>query len=191
MLLSKVNSGVVHACNCCVISGNCFLEANYEQQSSQHVVQQHCLLALYSHDRQSLPGSLRNNWACMIGRQLSGQRLCTLFWKTTAPLLYQLVVACIPVHCFVLLCNKRKYHKCGRGDAGYCQLTCGRCNCAESVTQVLQKLQANTFLQAATMTGMKAQFDLPGFTATVLAPSDAAFATFLHGTVISAWLNHC
>jgi len=59
------------------------------------------------------------------------------------------------------------------------------------VTQVLQKLQANTFLQAATMTGMKAQFDLPGFTATVLAPSDAAFATFLHGTVISAWLNHC
>jgi len=59
------------------------------------------------------------------------------------------------------------------------------------VTQVLQKLQANTFLQAATMTGMKAQFDLPGFTATVLAPSDADFATFLQGTVIPAWLNHC
>ncbi len=131
--------------------------------------------------------------------------------------LYQLVVVCIPSHCFVLLgksvtksrqltglCKSvhpwggvseiqsiKDNRTCGRGDAGYCQLTCGRCNCAESVSQVLQKLQANTFLQAATMTGMKAQFDLPGFTATVLAPSDAAFATFLHGTVIFAWLNRC
>jgi len=64
---------------------------------------------------------------------------------------------------------------------------------------VLQKLQANTFLQAAAMTGMKAQFDLPGFTATVLAPSDAAFATLLNGTVMQSqsisptihwWLEH-
>jgi len=38
------------------------------------------------------------------------------------------------------------------------------------------------FLQAAEMSGMKAQFDLPGFTATILAPSDAAFTTFLNGT---------
>ena len=37
------------------------------------------------------------------------------------------------------------------------------------------------FLQAAEMSGMKAQFDLPGFTATILAPSDAAFTTFLSG----------
>ena len=37
------------------------------------------------------------------------------------------------------------------------------------------------FLQAAEMSGMKAQFDLPGFTATILAPSDAAFTTFLNG----------
>ena len=67
------------------------------------------------------------------------------------------------------------------GCAGYCQLTCGQCNCTQTITQVLQQLQANTFLQAATTTGMKAQFDLPGFTATVLAPSDAAFATLLNG----------
>lgn len=65
--------------------------------------------------------------------------------------------------------------------AGYCQLTCGKCGCTSTITQVLQKLQANTFLQAATQTGMKAQFDLPGFTATVLAPSDAAFTTALKG----------
>ena len=65
--------------------------------------------------------------------------------------------------------------------AGYCQLTCGQCGCSSTITQVLQKLQANTFLQAASQTGMKAQFDLPGFTATVLAPSDAAFATALNG----------
>ena len=32
------------------------------------------------------------------------------------------------------------------------------------------------------MSGMKAQFDLPGFTASILAPSDAAFTTFLKGT---------
>jgi len=38
------------------------------------------------------------------------------------------------------------------------------------------------FLQAAEMSGMQAQFDLPGFTATILAPSDAAFTTFLNGT---------
>ncbi|DBA91768.1 TPA: hypothetical protein ACH3X1_003358 [Trebouxia sp. C0004] len=36
---------------------------------------------------------------------------------------------------------------------------------------------------------MKAQFDLPGFTATVLAPSDAAFATFLHGAPLSSMTN--
>lgn len=66
-------------------------------------------------------------------------------------------------------------------DAGYCQLTCGQCDCSKTVTQVLQQLQANTFLQAAQATGMQDQFDLPGFTATVLAPSDAAFATYLKG----------
>ena len=38
------------------------------------------------------------------------------------------------------------------------------------------------FLQAAEMSGMKAQFDLPGFTASILAPSDVAFTTFLKGT---------
>ena len=38
------------------------------------------------------------------------------------------------------------------------------------------------FLRAAEQTGMKAQFDLPGFTATVLAPSDAAFAAYLNGS---------
>ena len=37
------------------------------------------------------------------------------------------------------------------------------------------------FLQAAEMSGMKAQFDLPGFTATILAPSDTAFTAFLNG----------
>ena len=59
------------------------------------------------------------------------------------------------------------------------------------MTQVLQQSQANTFLQAATQTGMKAQFDLPGFTATVLAPSDAAFATLLNGTSTVSWLICC
>ena len=67
-------------------------------------------------------------------------------------------------------------------NAGYCQLTCGQCGCSKTITQVLQQLQANTFLQAAQATGMQAQFDLPGFTATVLAPSDAAFTTYLNGT---------
>ena len=69
---------------------------------------------------------------------------------------------------------------------GYCQLTCGQCGCASTITQVLQKLRANTFLQAATQAGMKAQFDLPGFTATVLAPSDAAFTSALNGTVTAS-----
>ena len=47
---------------------------------------------------------------------------------------------------------------------------------------MLQQLQATTFLQAAQTTGLKAQLDQPGFTATVLAPSDAAFAAYLNGT---------
>ncbi|KAL3150662.1 hypothetical protein ABBQ32_000460 [Trebouxia sp. C0010 RCD-2024] len=72
---------------------------------------------------------------------------------------------------------------------GYCQLTCGKCGCSSTITQVLQKLQANTFLQAATQTGMKAQFDLPGFTATVMAPSDAAFTTALKGFPLSSMTN--
>ena len=32
------------------------------------------------------------------------------------------------------------------------------------------------------MVGLKQQFDLPGFAATVLAPSDGAFAVLLNGT---------
>ena len=59
-----------------------------------------------------------------------------------------------------------------------------------TVSQVLQQLQANTFLQAAEMTGIKQQFDLPGFAATVLAPSDTAFAALLNGMyffLVSGW----
>lgn len=67
------------------------------------------------------------------------------------------------------------------GFAGYCQITCGNCNCTSTVSQVLTQLQANTFLQAAEMTGLNAQFDLPGFTATILAPSDGSFAAYLNG----------
>lgn len=50
-----------------------------------------------------------------------------------------------------------------------------------TVSQVLHQLQANTFLQAAEMTGIKQQFDSPGFAATVLAPSDTAFAALFNG----------
>ncbi|DBA69867.1 hypothetical protein WJX79_003118 [Trebouxia sp. C0005] len=69
---------------------------------------------------------------------------------------------------------------------GYCQITCGTCNCTSTISQVLTQLQANMFLQAAEMSGMKAQFDLPGFTATIMAPSDAAFSTFLNGAPLSS-----
>ena len=71
--------------------------------------------------------------------------------------------------------------------AGYCQVTCGTCNCSTTVSQALQQVQANTFLQAAALVGMNAQFDLPGLVATVLAPSDAAFAALLNGR--TCWLN--
>ncbi len=46
------------------------------------------------------------------------------------------------------------------------------------------------FLQAAETSGMKAQFDLPGFTATILAPSDAAFAAFLNGDSFASTTQH-
>ena len=81
-----------------------------------------------------------------------------------------------------LSCISEHYKECCYLAAGYCQITCGTCNCTSTISQVLTQLQANMFMQAAEMSGMKAQFDLPGFTATILAPSDAAFTTFLNGT---------
>lgn len=74
---------------------------------------------------------------------------------------------------------------------GYCQVTCGFCNCTITVSQALQQVQANTFLQAAEMVGLKQQFDLPGFAATVLAPSDSAFAVLLNGMLVSSAVIHC
>ena len=74
--------------------------------------------------------------------------------------------------------------------AGYCQTTCGRCPCCQTVSQVLAARGLTSFLAALQATPLGFQLAQPGFMATVLAPSNAAFTTFLKGEA-EFWGAHC
>eukprot|EP01025_Chloroclados_australasicus_P046785 TRINITY_DN5170_c0_g1_i1.p1 TRINITY_DN5170_c0_g1~~TRINITY_DN5170_c0_g1_i1.p1 ORF type:complete len:488 (+),score=41.10 TRINITY_DN5170_c0_g1_i1:36-1499(+) len=58
---------------------------------------------------------------------------------------------------------------------GFCERTCGRCDCCFPLSQVAKKEQLNTFLKIADITGNLENIEKPGFLGTVLAPTDAAF----------------
>ncbi|KAL4859409.1 hypothetical protein ACK3TF_000516 [Chlorella vulgaris] len=60
---------------------------------------------------------------------------------------------------------------------GFCQISCSRCNCCQSPAEVLQQLGATRFLQAANATspGLTDLLTHPGWTGTLLVPTDAAF----------------
>ena len=74
--------------------------------------------------------------------------------------------------------------------AGYCQITCGRCPCCQTVSQVLAARGLTSFLAAVQATPLGFQLAQPGFMATVLAPTNAAFTTFLKGEA-GLWTAHC
>lgn len=56
-------------------------------------------------------------------------------------------------------------------------MSCSRCNCCQSPYDVLQRLGATRFLQAANASspGLTDLLMHPGWTGTLLAPTDAAF----------------
>lgn len=60
---------------------------------------------------------------------------------------------------------------------GFCQMSCGRCSCCAPPASVLSKLGASRFLQAvaAVQPPLDAALAHPGFMATLLVPTDAAF----------------
>ncbi|KAL4426862.1 hypothetical protein ABPG77_006648 [Micractinium sp. CCAP 211/92] len=60
---------------------------------------------------------------------------------------------------------------------GFCQISCSRCNCCQSAWDVAQSLGATRFLQAAEVAqpSLKAMLQHPGFTGTLLVPTDAAW----------------
>lgn len=57
---------------------------------------------------------------------------------------------------------------------GQCQISCSRCNCCKSPTEMLRELGATQFLNTIQTAGLAPLFDHPGFTATILVPSNAA-----------------
>ncbi|PSC73937.1 Beta-Ig-H3 fasciclin [Micractinium conductrix] len=63
---------------------------------------------------------------------------------------------------------------------GFCQMSCSRCSCCKPLADVLRELGANRFLQApqaveASQPGLAGLLAHPGYTATLLVPTDAAF----------------
>lgn len=62
-------------------------------------------------------------------------------------------------------------------DDGFCEISCGRCPCCSEPTTVLKQLGATRFLQALDV-AQPSLLDLlsqPGFTGTILVPTDAAW----------------
>jgi len=57
---------------------------------------------------------------------------------------------------------------------GQCQISCSRCNCCKSPTEMLRELGNTQFLNAIQTAGLAPLFDHPGFTATMLVPTNAA-----------------
>ena len=62
---------------------------------------------------------------------------------------------------------------------GYCQITCGRCNCCKNFKDVLSDLGATTLLAAAQAANLTNNLTDPGTMWTLLAPTNAAFAEYL------------
>ena len=63
--------------------------------------------------------------------------------------------------------------------AGYCQITCGRCNCCGSYLEVLSNASLSTLGAVAAAAGMKDTLSDLSTMLTLLAPSDEAFEAAL------------
>ena len=62
---------------------------------------------------------------------------------------------------------------------GYCQISCGRCDCCSTLVEVLGNNSLSFLAQAADIAGLSAQLSPPGTSLTLLAPTDAAFEAAL------------
>lgn len=57
---------------------------------------------------------------------------------------------------------------------GYCQISCGRCDCCATVLEVLREQGFAALADAAVAVGLESILSNPGFETTMLAPSDTA-----------------
>lgn len=86
-------------------------------------------------------------------------------------------------HHFYLLCVRLQLD--GHQDlqlcwcSGYCQITCSRCKCCSTFSDLLQKKGLTSVLDAARAAGLGSQLDVPGTMLTLLAPTNAAFSAAL------------
>ena len=66
-------------------------------------------------------------------------------------------------------------------DDGFCQISCSKCKCCTSPSDVLSKIGATRFLQAAeaAQPPLNTSLDHPGYMATILVPTDAAWEAAL------------
>eukprot|EP00884_Botryococcus_braunii_P004584 jgi/Botrbrau1/14126/Bobra.182_3s0069.1 len=58
---------------------------------------------------------------------------------------------------------------------GYCQITCSRCNCCSTLSDLLQKNGLTSIVDAARAAGLGPQLDAPATMLTLLAPTNEAF----------------
>ncbi|MEW5313723.1 MAG: hypothetical protein WDW38_005264 [Sanguina aurantia] len=64
-------------------------------------------------------------------------------------------------------------------DEGYCQISCGRCDCCKSMEKILKQQGLNMFAWALNFTEYGEYIAMPGFMATLLAPTDDAMNDML------------
>lgn len=62
---------------------------------------------------------------------------------------------------------------------GYCQISCGRCDCCKSMDKILKQQGLNMFAWALNFTEYGEYIAMPGFMATLLAPTDDAMNDML------------
>eukprot|EP01023_Acetabularia_acetabulum_P067633 TRINITY_DN9366_c0_g1_i1.p1 TRINITY_DN9366_c0_g1~~TRINITY_DN9366_c0_g1_i1.p1 ORF type:complete len:359 (-),score=73.97 TRINITY_DN9366_c0_g1_i1:238-1314(-) len=63
----------------------------------------------------------------------------------------------------------------GELPEGYCQITCGRCDCCNNLYNLLEKEQLIEFLEALKVLGFEKWLYNPGWQVTLMAPTDQAF----------------
>lgn len=64
-------------------------------------------------------------------------------------------------------------------SSGYCDISCGRCDCCKTYADMLPAVGSSFFLQMVDAAGLKANLTSPAYSFTILAPSNAAVDEYL------------
>ena len=75
--------------------------------------------------------------------------------------------------------------------AGYCQISCGRCDCCSTLAQVLGNSSLALLAAAADRAGLSPHLSQPGTMLTLLAPTDEALETAAQSLGGKLCLNTC